>query len=136
MFAHTLMLGQMFKSSYTNVLGSDKHEKMVTIIVNTCIVYTAAQCKCQKYTDLHVCIRFHIISAVTGGVCVQWGYSSVVEHLTADQEVPGSNPGAPFLLFFFFFFFFFFYLHMYILSFFTHAVAVQVTLFVKVCLQT
>ena len=24
-----------------------------------------------------------------------WGYSSVVEHLTADQEVPGSNPGAP-----------------------------------------
>ena len=24
-------------------------------------------------------------------------YSSVVEHLTADQEVPGSNPGAPFL---------------------------------------
>ena len=27
----------------------------------------------------------------------QWGYSSGVEHLTADQEVPGSNPGAPFL---------------------------------------
>ena len=24
------------------------------------------------------------------------GYSSGVEHLTADQEVPGSNPGAPF----------------------------------------
>ncbi len=24
------------------------------------------------------------------------GYSSVVEHLTADQEVPGSIPGAPF----------------------------------------
>src|SRR4029434_1871468 len=24
------------------------------------------------------------------------GYSSVVEHLTADQEVPGSNPGAAF----------------------------------------
>src|SRR4029434_8898580 len=24
------------------------------------------------------------------------GYSSVVAHLTADQEVPGSNPGAPF----------------------------------------
>uniref|UniRef100_A0A0E9R6R9 Uncharacterized protein n=1 Tax=Anguilla anguilla TaxID=7936 RepID=A0A0E9R6R9_ANGAN len=23
------------------------------------------------------------------------GYSSVVEHLTADQEVLGSNPGAP-----------------------------------------
>ena len=25
----------------------------------------------------------------------KWGYSSGVEHLTADQEVPGSNPGAP-----------------------------------------
>src|SRR4029434_6242041 len=27
--------------------------------------------------------------------CVERGYSSVVEHLTADQEVLGSNPGAP-----------------------------------------
>ena len=26
---------------------------------------------------------------------LQRGYSSVVEHLTADQEAPGSNPGAP-----------------------------------------
>ncbi len=26
---------------------------------------------------------------------ISWGYSSVVENLTADQEVPGSNPGAP-----------------------------------------
>ena len=25
-----------------------------------------------------------------------WGYSSVVEHSTADREVPGSNQGAPF----------------------------------------
>ena len=24
-----------------------------------------------------------------------WGCSSVVEHSTADREVPGSNPGAP-----------------------------------------
>ncbi len=24
-----------------------------------------------------------------------WGYSSVVEHSTADREVTGSNPGAP-----------------------------------------
>ncbi len=28
-------------------------------------------------------------------ISISWGYSSVVEHLTADQEVPGSNPGAP-----------------------------------------
>lgn len=27
-----------------------------------------------------------------------WGYSSVVEHSTADREVPGSNPGVPFKL--------------------------------------
>ena len=27
-----------------------------------------------------------------------WGYSSVVEHSTADREVPGSNPGVPFYL--------------------------------------
>ena len=26
---------------------------------------------------------------------LMWGYSSVVEHSTADREVPGSNPGAP-----------------------------------------
>jgi hypothetical protein len=26
----------------------------------------------------------------------QWVYSSAVERLTADQQVPGSNPGAPF----------------------------------------
>ena len=27
------------------------------------------------------------------------GYSSVVEHSTADREVPGSNPGAPYQYF-------------------------------------
>ena len=27
------------------------------------------------------------------------GYSSVVEHSTADREVPGSNPGCPLLCF-------------------------------------
>lgn len=30
--------------------------------------------------------------------CCCRGYSSVVEHLTADQEVPGSSPSAPFKL--------------------------------------
>ena len=28
-------------------------------------------------------------------LCFLWGYSSVVEHLTADQEVPSSTLGAP-----------------------------------------
>ena len=27
----------------------------------------------------------------------RWGYNSGGEHLTAGQEVPGSNPGAPYL---------------------------------------
>ena len=27
------------------------------------------------------------------------GYSSVVEHSTADREVPGSNPGVPYFFF-------------------------------------
>ena len=52
---------------------------------------------------LLVCVlafAVHIICAACEVWSVQWGYSSVVEHLTADQEVPGSNPGAPFLLFF------------------------------------
>ena len=29
---------------------------------------------------------------------IAWVYSSVVERLTADQQVPGSNPGAPLFL--------------------------------------
>jgi hypothetical protein len=32
----------------------------------------------------------------------QWGYSSVVEHSTADREVTGSNPVAPFFSILFF----------------------------------
>ena len=27
-----------------------------------------------------------------------WGHSSVVEHSTADRQVPGSNPGVPYIL--------------------------------------
>ena len=32
---------------------------------------------------------------VTYGIISVMGHSSVVEHLTADQEVPSSNLGAP-----------------------------------------
>ena len=52
----------------------------------------------MKYDETHK----SGISAYRGHNSIR-GYSSVVEHLTADQEVPGSNPGAPcffFLLFF------------------------------------
>ena len=36
----------------------------------------------------------------TENFMISRGYSSVVEHSTADREVPGSNPGAPYQLFF------------------------------------
>ncbi len=45
--------------------------------------------------DLHV-------DVLLGRRLESWGYSSVVEHLTADREVPGSNPGAPSKIFSFF----------------------------------
>ena len=35
-------------------------------------------------------------------VFVNWGYSSVAEHSTADREVAGSTPAAPFLCFTFY----------------------------------
>ena len=41
-----------------------------------------------------------LLSVLTTGSIVfliTRGYSSVVEHSTADREVPGSNPGAPFV---------------------------------------
>ena len=40
----------------------------------------------------------HYINALEMCNCCGWGYSSVVEHLTADQEVPSSNLGAPLFL--------------------------------------
>ena len=36
-----------------------------------------------------------IITYYFGVMRYEWGYSSVVEHLTADQEVPSSNLGTP-----------------------------------------
>ncbi len=35
------------------------------------------------------------VDVLLGSRLKSWGYSSVVEHSTADREVPGSNPGAP-----------------------------------------
>ena len=35
---------------------------------------------------------------VRSDFCIIWVYSSAVEQLTTDQQVPGSNPGAPFFL--------------------------------------
>jgi hypothetical protein len=43
------------------------------------------------------------VPVVENVVWEMWGYSSVVEHSTADREVPGSNPGAPSLFCIFFF---------------------------------
>ena len=43
--------------------------------------------------DFHPCFNKH--SSFCCSLLRVWGYSSVVEHSTADREVPGSNPGAP-----------------------------------------
>ena len=50
-----------------------------------------------------VCADFteQVRSVCGSGVNSSWGYSSVVEHSTADREVPGSNPGAPSPFYFF-----------------------------------
>ncbi len=50
-------------------------------------VYMAPQ-KCSAAVRPHVRALLDLVSTM-------WGYSSVVEHSTADREVPGSNPGAP-----------------------------------------
>ncbi len=42
------------------------------------------------------------VNVLFGSQLTSWGYSSVVEHSTADREVPGSNPGAPSKTFCFF----------------------------------
>ena len=39
--------------------------------------------------------RFKFIMNVGTIRCKSRGYSSVVEHSTADRKVPGSNPGVP-----------------------------------------
>ena len=50
-------------------------------------------------------IAWHVKKCIIRTLVI-WGYSSVVEHSTADREVPGSNPGAPFSPFFFLIFHF------------------------------
>lgn len=39
-------------------------------------------------------IAWHVKKSIIRTLVI-WGYSSVVEHSTADREVPGSNPGVP-----------------------------------------
>ena len=48
----------------------------------------------RKYLVLS--ILFREIKELTVNLMTERGYSSVVEHSTADREVPGSNPGVPF----------------------------------------
>ena len=48
---------------------------------------------------MQVIILLQIVKGYISASIMQnnnWGYSSVVEHSTADREVPGSNPGVPF----------------------------------------
>ena len=54
---------------------------------------------CSFYSWIHLnqsIQSWFVININTKAVFPQsWGYSSVVEHSTADREVPGSNPGVP-----------------------------------------
>ena len=48
---------------------------------------------------MQVIILLQIVKGYISASMMQnnnWGYSSAVEHSTADREVPGSNPGVPF----------------------------------------
>ena len=45
-------------------------------------------CYCNWFR-LNIGVRISVVKKATRG------YSSVVEHSTADREVPGSNPGVP-----------------------------------------
>ena len=51
------------------------------------------------FPHMQVIILLQIVKGYISASIMQnnnWGYSSVVEHSTADREVPGSNPGVPF----------------------------------------
>ena len=61
-----------------------------------CIYAWKRQAPLSTRADTHAIIKSQFPLSYTA-----WGYSSVVEHSTADREVPGSNPGAPSLFFFF-----------------------------------
>ncbi len=51
-------------------------------------------CVCVEKVQLRKKELVHV-DVLFGSRLRSWGYSSVVEHSTADREVPGSNPGAP-----------------------------------------
>ena len=57
------------------------------------------------YCDTYICIMekimFYLYSIILI-INITWVLSSVVEHLTADQEVIGSNPIVPLVQFFLF----------------------------------
>ena len=51
------------------------------------------------FIHMQVIVLLQIVKGYISASMMQnnnWGYSSVVEHSTADREVPGSNPGVPF----------------------------------------
>ena len=67
-------------------------------------MYVYISVVCSVYIHINTYIYMYYLTpnqcwfSVSGGIAR--GYSSVVEHLTADQEVPSSNLGVP--LFFLF----------------------------------
>ena len=68
---------------------------MVIYIKNVCKYHGYIDCDIYKKMSVSIMVIDCDIKNIN---CVSRGCSSVVEHSTADREVPGSNPGAPLVL--------------------------------------
>ena len=55
-------------------------------------VHIINTCGAEVFYSDRITALFEIVALTK----VRRGYSSVVEHSTADREVPGSNPGVPY----------------------------------------
>ena len=59
----------------------------------SCLACSVAVTSCAVLLCVTFVFVFHLVA--WNMTWLVWGYSSVVEHSTADREVPGSNPGVP-----------------------------------------
>ncbi len=101
--AHTVWLGEFNLPcnfvQKSKQIGNERTTNNLSAFCNT-----AAKEEDMSMYDCYARVQFllHFLSEVKNKMydiqhtAQTWrGYSSVVEHSTADREVPGSNPGAP-----------------------------------------
>ena len=104
--------GRLLHRGYSSVaehLTADQEVPSSTLGAPSIPIYKSCQMgiELKKNTvSVEICPQFHldfnesyIVCGKATGYAVKselvWGYSSVAEHLTADQEVPSSTLGAP-----------------------------------------